>query len=402
MTALLYYSISSKLTDDEIKEIDKQISKNRETLKSLPSNSKLKVQKVLANGMLVFQLSQPLLYTVVVPLPPSVERLSPIEQDKILSDKNSSPQIAPFIEPKIHKTILTDKRIEDLNIIVNKLENGSITLDEAILKLRAGANLSPLTKILFRIVLVWVMEKNAATTEAFTRPSFGHSNKVGPTPRIAPKLQQNPVDRNNPGQGSCKSSNHPSMDKFANSLSPEYSKFQNKYYSESLPKRFDTNNYSTKEFKELAQDPRSSDTKFDRVSIDEARTVVQAKLEKVIIEPARPGMESAKRVDLDFTVQGPAPFTHIDIKNPVGSEILKKQGQTISLEDMSYRIGQKIVAQKQRFVGLENGPLGPENVGHIVDLCYVPSSEKAIVKQNVLQGAVDKGSDAGIVFLNEI
>lgn len=399
MTALLYYSILSKLTDDEIKEIDKQISKNREILKSLPSNSKLKVQKVLTNIMLVFQLSQPLLYTVVVPLPPSVEKLSTIEQDKILTDKNSSPQIAPFIEPKIHKTILRDKRIEDLNIIVNKLENGSITLDEAILKLRAGANLSPLTKILFRIVLVWMMEKNAATTEAFTRPSFG---QVGPTPRIAPKLQQNPVDRNNLGQGSCKSSNHLSMDKFANSLSPEYSKFQNKYYSESLPKRFDTNNYSTKEFKELAQDPRSSDTKFDRVSIDEARTVVQAKLENVIIEPARPDMESAKRVDLDFTVQGPAPFTHIDVKNPVGSEILKKQGQTISLEDMSYRIGQKIVAQKQRFVGLENGPLGPENVGHIVDLCYVPSSEKAIVKQNVLQGALDKGSDAGIIFLNDI
>ena len=68
---------------------------------------------------------------------------------------------------------------------------------------------------------------------------------------------------------------------------------------------------------------------------------------------------------------------------------------------MSYKIGQKIVAQKHRFVGLENGPVVPENVGHIVDLCYVPSSEKAIVKQNVLQGALDKGSDAGIIFLND-
>ena len=191
------------------------------------------------------------------------------------------------------------------------------------------------------------------------------------------------------------------MDKFANSLSPKYSEFQNKSYSESLPKRFDTNNYSTKEFKELAQDPRSSNTKFDRVSIDEVRTVTQAKLQKVIIQPARPDMESARRVDLDFIVQGPIPFTHIDVKNPVGSEILKKQGQTISLKDMSYRIGQRIVAQKHRFIGLENGPLGPENVGHIVDLCYVPSSEKAIVKQNVLQGALDKSSDAGIIFLND-
>ena len=68
---------------------------------------------------------------------------------------------------------------------------------------------------------------------------------------------------------------------------------------------------------------------------------------------------------------------------------------------MSYKIGQKIVAQKHRFVGLENGPLGPENVGHIVDLCYVPSSEKAIVKQNVLQGALAKGHDARIIFLND-
>ena len=76
-----------------------------------------------------------------------------------------------------------------------------------------------------------------------------------------------------------------------------------------------------------------------------------------------------------------------------------KQGQTI---DMSYKIGQKIVDQKHRFVGLENGPVSSENVGHIVDLCYLPSSEKAIVKQNVLQGARDKGSDAGIVFLNDI
>ena len=69
---------------------------------------------------------------------------------------------------------------------------------------------------------------------------------------------------------------------------------------------------------------------------------------------------------------------------------------------MSYKIVQKIVAHKHRFVGLENGPVGPENVDHIVDLCYVPSSEKAIVKKNVLQGAVYKGSDAEIIFLNDI
>ena len=69
---------------------------------------------------------------------------------------------------------------------------------------------------------------------------------------------------------------------------------------------------------------------------------------------------------------------------------------------MTYKIGQNIVAQKHKFVGLENGSLSSENVGHIVDLCYVPDNEKAIVRQIILQGARDKGSDAGIVFLNDI
>jgi hypothetical protein len=192
------------------------------------------------------------------------------------------------------------------------------------------------------------------------------------------------------------------MDKLANSLSPTYSEFQSKYYSESLPKRFDTNNYSAREFKELAKDLRVDDVKYDRVSINETRAIVQAKLENLVSNLTRPDMETARLMDLDYKVQGPAPFTHFDVKNPGGLEILKKQGQTISLEDMAYKIGQNIVTQKHRFVGLENGPIGPENVSHIVDLCYVPSSEKAIVKQNVLQVAVEKGSDAGIVFLNDI
>ena len=194
------------------------------------------------------------------------------------------------------------------------------------------------------------------------------------------------------------------MDKLANSLNPEYSEFQSKYYSESFPKWFDTNECSTRNFKELAKDPRVNVVKYDRVSIDEARAIVivQAKLENLVIKATRPDMETARRVDLDFTVQGPATFTHFDVKNLVGSEILKKQGQTISLKEMSYKIGQNIVAQKDRFVGLENGPVSSENVGHIVDLCYVPGNEKAIVRQTILQGARDKGSDAGIVFLNDI
>ena len=46
---------------------------------------------------------------------------------------------------------------------------------------------------------------------------------------------------------------------------------------------------------------------------------------------------------------------------------------------MAYQMGKKIVKQKHRLVGLENGSVSPQNVGHIVDLCYVPDNEKAIV-----------------------
>ena len=286
---------------------------------------------------------------------------------------------------------------------------GSCTAQEKLLlDLRGGGN--DLSELIIKILVIWTMSKNSKPTEGFQpkpikHQHFGpqrHQGHLQPNPRITPKLRENPVDRNNLGQGSCRSSNHLSMDKLANSLSPEYSEFQSKYYSESLPKRFDINNYSAREFKELAKDPRVDNVKYDRVLIDEAKAIVQAKLENLVSKPTRPDMETARRVNLDYKVQGPAPFTYFDVKNPVGSKILKKQGQTISLKDMAYKIGQNIVAQKRRFVGLENGPVGPENVGHIVDSCYVSSSEKAIVKQNVLQRSINKVSDAGIVFLNDI
>jgi hypothetical protein len=185
---------------------------------------------------------------------------------------------------------------------------------------------------------------------------------------------------------------------YTRSFNPKFLEFQKNYYPKSLPQRFNTNQCPSSKFKQLAYDPIYKDYRI--ISIDEARAVVQAELQNLVIEPTRPNEFEAKLVDLDLKVEGPDPWTHVDIKQPVGSEALRKQNQTISVEEMAYRIGKKIVKQKHYFVGLETGPLSSENVGHIVDLCYVPSSEKAIVKQNVLQGAADSGSDTGIVFLN--
>lgn len=222
------------------------------------------------------------------------------------------------------------------------------------------------------------MACNCKPTEGFqpkptNPPHFGRQGYQGhPKPRIAPKLQENPVNRNNAGQGNFTSSKNLSMDQLANSLSQEYREFQSEYGSESLSKRFSSTNYSVSEFEELAKDPRADGVKYDRCSIDEAITIFQARSENKVINPTRADKETARLVDLDYEVEGLFPFTHFDIKTLVGSEILKKQNQTASLEDMAYQIGQKIVTQKRKFVGLENALVGPENVGHLVDLCYVP------------------------------
>jgi hypothetical protein len=285
------------------------------------------------------------------------------------------PTIAPILEQAIFVSTPTTS-IEKL--VPNQLDYHT-NQQELLVNLRGGA--SNFSEFIIRILLIWTMAKNYKATEGFQPKPINHQhfggrrNHVQPNPKIGPKLIENPVHINNPGSD-YRSSKNISMDIIANSISQEYSEFQSKYYSECLPKRFDTNNYSAREFKELAKDPRVDGVKYDRVSIDEARTIVQAKLENLVIKPTRPDLETARLVDLDYKVEGPDPFTHFDVKNPVGSEILKQQGQTISVEDMAYKIGQNIVAQKHRFVGLENGPVGAENVGHIVDLCYVPSSEK--------------------------
>jgi hypothetical protein len=107
--------------------------------------------------------------------------------------------------------------------------------EELVLELRGGGN--DISESIIKILLIWTMSRDSTTTSGFQpKPINPQLNRSGPNPRIAPKLQENPVNRNNMGQGTCKSSQHPSMDTMANSLSPKYLEFQSKYYSKSLPK----------------------------------------------------------------------------------------------------------------------------------------------------------------------
>ena len=162
MTALLYYSISSDLTEARRIEINKRVTKNRQVaylfVRKLPSNLKGRAKRLFVHGMCLFQLSQPLvpcLGAVMLPLQPAIHRLSFIEHDMIQSNKNSYPQIASILESKIDKMVITDQQIEDLNLICYKLQTGSVTLDTAILKLRAGGfyDLATLAFIIYMLSL---------------------------------------------------------------------------------------------------------------------------------------------------------------------------------------------------------------------------------------------------------
>lgn len=140
MSSLLYYSISSNLTEDEIIEIDKQVAVNREKiylfLTELPSNSKRKAKRLGLYIVFIFAISQPLVpyaAAVMIPLPPAIHKLSPIEQDRILSNEKYYPQIAHILEEKVDKIVLTNEQIKQFNNLARQLNSGSITMEEAVL-----------------------------------------------------------------------------------------------------------------------------------------------------------------------------------------------------------------------------------------------------------------------------
>ena len=187
------------------------------------------------------------------------------------------------------------------------------------------------------------------------------------------------------------------MEELSRQLSPEYLTYQQTLNSPPVSDRFDTIDFSHTRFKKLAQDPKAKTLLYHKTSVDEARSALHAEMKGIIDNVERIPKPDCNFCDLDFKVAGPAPYTHLDVKHPVGSGILKKQNSPKSVQDMAFDMGRKLAKQKCRFVGVQGGPVDAKNVLHIVDLAYVPSTEKEIVKNFCLKGAC---SPEGIVFIN--
>ena len=181
MTALLYISYSSGLSEDKIIEIDRYVTKNREFVRNLASNSKRKAKRVFLYATFIFQLGQPLVpyaAAVVMPLPPAIHRLSPIEQDRILSNKNGYPQVAIIPELKVDKIRLTNEQIKQFNNLALQLNSGSITMEEAVLGLRGGDGLTDVVAVIaFVIFMNWY--DSLFSVEALQANPLPHQDPFG-------------------------------------------------------------------------------------------------------------------------------------------------------------------------------------------------------------------------------
>jgi hypothetical protein len=186
MSLFLYYSISSNFTEDEITEIDKQVAKNREAVflftRKLPSNLKVKAKKLMLYGTFVLSTVQPLApyaYSVMLPVPPMASsRLSPIEQHKILNNKNDYIQIAHIPLSKIDKIKLTNDQIQQVNTLVLQLDTGSMEIEELILQLRGGDGVIDIVALIAVIIFLnW--SDSVWGVEGFQTTPLPHQDPFG-------------------------------------------------------------------------------------------------------------------------------------------------------------------------------------------------------------------------------
>ena len=167
MNIFLYYSISSDFTKDEIIEIDKRVVKNRKAVGLL-------VKKIIVSWQFVQSAAQPVA-SVVMPLPPiTIHRQTPVEEIDRLSIG-----IADLPLPKVDKIRLTSEQIEQFNNLAIQLNNGTITMKEAVLRLRGGDRgvKDAVVIIGFFIFINWYGSLHG--TRALQVPPLPHQDPIG-------------------------------------------------------------------------------------------------------------------------------------------------------------------------------------------------------------------------------
>ena len=126
----------------------------------MPSNAKGFAKKFSSYITFIVTLIQPLQplvpnisQGVILPLPAAIHRLSPMEENSTIINENY-PKIANTPEPKVDKITLTDEQIKQFSDLALQLNNGSITIEEAILQLRGGSGVTDLMVVFAFVVFI--------------------------------------------------------------------------------------------------------------------------------------------------------------------------------------------------------------------------------------------------------
>nr|YP_010283133.1 hypothetical protein MKU15_pgp058 [Nitzschia traheaformis]ULD15897.1 hypothetical protein [Nitzschia traheaformis] len=437
MTALLYISYSSELSEDDKLMIDRQISINREkvciVVKTLASNAKYKTKKIIVviilGGALYFSnvqaseaigLSMPA--APVVRVQPSYQYDSKIQIAKVIPRKKD---LIIYKSPKkiLFLMYLNDPRIssnQEVLKLVKELRGGSwgllgtaAFLGLIILIFSMGEGFVP-----NNLNPGWGLER----PNPFQPPASDH--KYPPYYGLFFPRKTCYADR--PGGSQIMSGVNPQssreeltqlstnvvptqtqMSGFVKNGKVDLDKCLNEVNRRASEIGCTDFGCSLERFKVLA----TENGKLTSGTAREAITILQGEMQGYY--------RNARREDYglnvkgpDFLVEGLGEFeniTHVEVKNPVGSAIKIAHGQKGIISKQGKKIGAKIVYQQNYWSNstktseLENInptaslPQSPNNVLGAVDNFDVPSNEKAFMEGSVLNGSKN---NTNIIFLN--
>jgi hypothetical protein len=143
---------------------------------------------------------------------------------------------------------------------------------------------------------------------------------------------------------------------------------------------------------------------IDEKSIFEAKGSLQGEGQKMYKNLSRPANPDV-RLDFEATDIKTGKRIFVDHKGMIDFQSLADQGKDISRfpshETVAYRMGQDIPSQKERFIGLPQGPKSANEVLHLVNFDKIRNSlEKPSLVSAVLNGAEDAGCGDNIAFIN--
>lgn len=426
---MLYYSISSDLTKDEIIEIDRQIAKNRETVfffvRNLASNAKDKTRKgivvIILGGTLYFSNLQPS-EAIGLTMPPApVVRVQPSYQyDSNVKIAKVIPRKKDLIVFKSPKEILflmyfTDPRLssnKEVLKLVKDLRGGS-----------GGWGLLGTAAFLGLIILIFSMGEGFVWNNLNTGWGF---NRPNPFQSPTADHRYPPYYANRPGGSQIMSGVNPqsSREEFTQ-LSTDVVPTQTQISGFVKNGRVDLNQaFSEVNRRASAIGCETFDCSFDRFkelatecgeindsSVREAITILQGEMHGYY--------KNARRLDygpyvkgLDFAVDGLGEFeniTHAEAKNAVGSAIEIADGFDGNIWKQGKKIGKKSVWQKKfwsnttrtsQVPNLNSNAYLPKSVNNtltVVDCYDVPNFEKQTMNSAINFGAKN---DTNVIILN--